>query len=436
MSDLLDPSTIIANSLQNPFKMGFDNVNAVRDSIEERDKLAQRDADLQALSENHSPKQILNLVLKYPELSGHIKTAFEGFDTNEQKRRVDATIPIYSAALAGRMDVAKKMLEKQALALENSNGDPEEVARLRDFAAMATEDPESFKNYAGMSLAHGMGADNFGKTWLDQTKAENVNQLTPYQIYSETAKGKKDVADAATKEAVLPFAADTAAAELQNKQYALTDTKADNEVNALNAAVGVQTNTLKQRELNQNLSIKEQERQQKQLDGAQAYETANSTIEGVKSRLMDALSDPALKASPWQRKLFNGVPGSPYKTFDQKLATIQTMNLIPTLAAAKAAGWTGSMSDKDMELLKSELDSLDTALDSKELEKHLTKIHTVLSVAQKRSAKYAKKSEQLGMLPAGTVEPTAPDNNAIMSILIQNGATPQEAAEFLQSRGR
>ena len=434
---LIDPSVIVNNSLANPWGTGFNNGAAFGDRLKANDIAQQKEQDFAALAQNHSPKQILAMQLKYPELTAHIKTAFDQMDVGEQKRRVEQTIPIYAAALNGRMDIAKKKLQEQKTALENSGGTSEEIANIQNHIDLADSDPTAFKNEAALSLSHGMGADKFGSTFVDLGKAENEAALAPYKQYSEQAKGNKDQAAAARDNAILPYAAPTAEAELINKQNEPSNTAFDNNVNMMNAQNGQNMNLLKQQELQQNMGFKQQEIGQKQIEASKAYEGSVSKIAQLKDRISEVLKDPILKAAPWQRnKLFESVPGSPYKTFAHKLDTIQLKQLIPTIAEAKANGWAGSMSNVDIENLKNEIDSLDTSLDSKELESHLKKIDTILGMGVARDMKYGRKLEKVGGLLPGTVDnvsKTYPQSQQPPAA--PQGVDPEQWAQFLQERG-
>jgi hypothetical protein len=437
MSGLLDPSVIVQNSLANPFGTGYANGSQMASDINTNQRNQQRDSDIAALAEKHTPQGILAMSLKYPELSAHIKTAFDQLDASEQKRRVEETIPIYSAALSGRMDVAKKMLEKQALALENSGGNPDEVKKLRDFADQATEDPEGFKNHAAQALAYGMGPENFGKTWVDQANAESTAKLTPAKIFSEVSQGNKDQAEAGLKSAVLPFAADRAQAELINEQNKPGDIAADNANNSAQVAASVEKNRLEQQSLNQTMGTKQQEIEQKRINEAKAYETISTTLAQTKADINELLNHPALKYDPRFRAAQSLLAGTDSYTFNALLDTLKSRNLIDILKVAKANGYTGSMSDKDIQVIMAAASSAKLGMKNPDLIKALNKMLTVIEVSQQRDKKYGEQFQQAGiMAPIEQTQQQPISPNRLGAGLIKMGKDPALVQRYLQMQGQ
>jgi len=178
------------------FSQGYGLARGISRDISARNANVESKAALEGLIKDPSPKNILAVSLRHPELGEGIRSAFENMDIEERKRRIEMAIPVYSASLSGRGDIAKKLLLQQAVAMEASGGDPEEIARLKEKAELAVDDPATFQRDVGTALAHGMGEKYFAQSFAAIEAARGDEKLLPYKQYESVAKAEKDKLEA------------------------------------------------------------------------------------------------------------------------------------------------------------------------------------------------------------------------------------------------
>lgn len=175
----IDYSSNISNPTQS-FMQGLQGGAAVNQLQQQQD---QQDAakaqqlqmrqDLSALSKNPTSDQIIAMSVKYPQLSEQFKRSYDMLAPQEQEAKVNAMLPVYSAAVNGRGDIASQLLNEQADALENS-GQKQQADAVRAHAQAFLDHPETMTTTSGLLLASAMGPEKFKSLiggLTDQAKA-------------------------------------------------------------------------------------------------------------------------------------------------------------------------------------------------------------------------------------------------------------------------
>ena len=412
------------------------DIMAANQQRQSTDRETQKQADMQALMQNHSPQAIAEMNLKYPEMAGPIKNAFTGMDAQEKQRRVGMAIPIYSAAVKGRIDIAKKLLEQQAVAAENG-GNAEEADLLRKRIEMADADPEAFKFELAQNLSAAMGEDKFVQTLGGLTEIENANAMAPMQRATEAAQARKYGADALKSETEAQYAGPLAEANLSNISR-------DNATNEMNAASAQETNRLKQLELTQNMDEKQKSKEVKKIEDEANYQKGQAQVDGTLSTITEALSHPGLlKSGGNSRRAYGSLP-SDERAFINLLKTLDAQNFRTAVSAMKGMG-LGALSDAEGVRLSSMMGSLDPYMKNEDLIKVLNNMKNLIETANAREAKTRSAVRNVTGAPdyteasaggtaSGTASGTAINNTRYAVGLKKMGASPDDISAFLASR--
>ncbi|MCK9355331.1 MAG: hypothetical protein M0P59_14445 [Gallionella sp.] len=400
------------------FAQGYGLARNISRDISARNANVESKAALEGLIKDPSPKNILAVSLKYPQLSEGIKSAFENMDIEERKRRIEMAIPVYSASLSGRGDIAKKLLLQQASAMEASGGDPEEIARLKEKAELAVDDPATFQRDVGTALAHGMGEKYFAQSFAAIEAARGDEKLLPYKQYESLAKAEKDTATAAIDQAKAPYAADMAAAQLEVEQQKPWDVRADNSTNAAQAKAALEFNKLKSDEISLATDEKKRAIEEKKIQKEAAFNEGQAVVDVTMQHIKDALAHPSLEDTPFYRAATGTLPNSSAREFKKALSTIDANNFIAAMTRMKEQGLTmGQLTEKEGEVLKSQLGMLDPLASNEYNAKILADMYKTIDRANKRAIATRVKMRAAEKGSAGTkpgMIPMPDDFNEIM----------------------
>lgn len=163
----------------------------------------QMNTDLAAISKNPTSDQIAEMSVKYPELSEQFKRSYDMLAPQEKEARINQMLPIYSAAVNGRKDVAADLLNKQADALDNS-GKTQEAAQVRAHAQAFIDHPETMLTTSGLLLASAMGPDKYKEMVggiTDQQKAPSEVAQSQAEAALKSAQAKAEPQTIALKNA-------------------------------------------------------------------------------------------------------------------------------------------------------------------------------------------------------------------------------------------
>lgn len=261
MLNLPDPSQAVMGGMQNT--LALSNVMSQRNLAEQqamqvqqaREQQAAMQAELGELSKNPSPAALSSMMVKYPQLSEQFKRTHDVLSTEEQKAKVSTVMPIYAALESGNTEIATRLLEENATALENS-GKPEEAKTARVMLEIAKTRPDALKASSGMFLAHAMGPEKFTETFTkmggeSRAVAEEGRKVekAPFELSEAQSKATKAAVDA-------KFAESNAVKDLEKKGWDITKIREDigiakenSRIAAMNAAISREGNALKKQEM-------------------------------------------------------------------------------------------------------------------------------------------------------------------------------------------
>lgn len=152
------------------------------------ERMAAGDATLQDLT---------GFVLKYPSLSDELKAPFESYTKERKSADIFELGRAGSALKAGRPDIAVKLLEDRAVAMENA-GDTEGAEQARAMIAQVEMDPAAALTLVGITMKS-LGADDeltavFGSG--SGRKVQSTIDLGGGLTAAVYADGSKEVKDA------------------------------------------------------------------------------------------------------------------------------------------------------------------------------------------------------------------------------------------------
>lgn len=168
---------------------------------------------------NKTADDYANIMAQYPALAEDFQRSYNVLDTGRQQATFKTASRVYSAAAGGRVDIAKSILENEALGYENA-GDKTTADQMRTLAKMADESPEGFMTSTGLFLASA-NPDKF----KDVLGAQNQNQLLPEEINLKKAQTDKTKAEAEKTETENLWYGDKAQAEIDDKNSQIEDRK-------------------------------------------------------------------------------------------------------------------------------------------------------------------------------------------------------------------
>lgn len=179
----------------------------------------QQELSVFASKPNKTHDDYANIMVKYPALAEDFKRSYDVLDSGKQQATFKTASRIYAATASKRFDLAKSILETEAVGYENS-GDKETAGYLRQMATMAETDPEGLQTLTGLTLA----STNPGQ-FKDVLGALNQNDLTPFEIENKQAQTGKVKAETEKTETETLWYGDKTQAEIDDKNSQIEDRK-------------------------------------------------------------------------------------------------------------------------------------------------------------------------------------------------------------------
>lgn len=134
---------------------------------------------------NKTHDDYANIMAKYPSLAEDFKRSYDVLDSGKQQATFKTTSRIYAALSGGQPNVAKSILETEALGYENA-GDKTTADQMRTLAAMAETDPDGLLTISGLTLA-----STTPSQFKDVLGALGQNQMLPEEINLTKAQAEK-----------------------------------------------------------------------------------------------------------------------------------------------------------------------------------------------------------------------------------------------------
>ncbi len=361
-----------------------------------------------ASKSNKTHDDYANIMAKYPALAEDFKRSYDVLDSGKQQATFKTASRIYAATASKRFDLAKSILENEAVGYENS-GDKETAGYLRQMATMAETDPEGLQTLTGLTLA-----STNPSQFKDVLGALNQNDLTPFEIENKQAQAGKMKAETEKTETETLWYGDKTQAEINNLESQIEDrktgrvleqqkmqldndqfySKLDQDQQQFYEKLNQEERKIAQTVFN----VKEKpEQRMERLEKVEGFATAaRNASEGAKLAAQLANDAKALNESTggyWNRAMRN-VPGTAEYTFDQKLETMKSKIF---LAQVDQMRGLGALTESEGAALKASIASINPNQDPKTVQESLTEVAKQLSkaaqTANKKSQIYATKGK-------------------------------------------
>ena len=134
---------------------------------------------------NKTHEDYATIMARFPALAEDFKRGYDVLDSGKQQATFKTTSRIYAALSGGQPNVAKSILETEALGYENA-GDKATADQMRTLAAMAETDPDGLLTISGLTLA-----STTPSQFKDVLGALGESQMLPEEINLKKAQTDK-----------------------------------------------------------------------------------------------------------------------------------------------------------------------------------------------------------------------------------------------------
>jgi len=409
MLDVQNPVQTVVTGLTQGMQIG-QFVQAKEQAEREAIQKQQMQEELSAFASkpNKTHDDYASIMAKYPALAEDFKRSYDVLDSGKQQATFKTASRIYAATASKRFDLAKSILETEAVGYENA-GDKETAGYLRQMATMAETDPEGLQTLTGLTLA-----STNPSQFKDVLGALNQNDLTPFEIENKQAQTEKTKAETEKTETETLWYGDKTQAEIDNIESQIEDrktgrvleqqkmqldndqfySKLDQDQQQFYEKLNQEERKIAQTVFN----VKEKpEQRMERLEKVEGFATAaRNASEGAKLAAQLANDAKALNESTggyWNRAMRN-VPGTAEYTFDQKLETMKSKIF---LAQVDQMRGLGALTESEGAALKASIASINPNQDPKTVQQSLTEVAKQLSkaaqTANKKSQIYATKGK-------------------------------------------
>ncbi|MFN4105912.1 MAG: hypothetical protein ACK4GF_07750 [Acinetobacter johnsonii] len=372
---------------------------AEREAIQKQQM--QEELSVFASKPNKTHDDYANIMARFPSLAENFQKSYSVLDTGRQQATFKTASRVYSAAAGGRVDIAKSILETEALGYENA-GDKTTADQMRTLAKMADESPEGFMTSTGLFLASA-NPDKF----KDVLGAQNQNQMLPEEINLKKAQTDKTKAEAEKTETETLWYGDKTQAEIDNLESQVEDRQTGRVLEQQKMQLQNDQYYAKldqdQQQFYENLNQEERklaqtvfnvrekpEQRMERLEKVEGFATsARNAAEGSKLAAQLANDVKALSESTggyWNRAMRN-VPGTDEYNFDQKLETMKSKIF---LAQVDQMRGLGALTESEGAALKASIASINPNQDPKAVQQSLTEVAKQLSKAAQTANKKAQ----------------------------------------------
>lgn len=354
-----------------------------------------------ALKPNKTHDDYANIMARFPSLAENFQKSYNVLDAGRQQASFKTASRVYAAAAGGRTDIAKSILENEALGYENA-GDAAQAEQMRNLAKMAEQNPDGFLTSTGLFLA-----STTPSQFKDVLGALNQNELTPEEINLKKAQTDKTKAEAEKTETENLWYGDKTQAEINNLESQVEDRQVGRVLQKQQMQLQNdqfydnldQQQTQFYESLNQEerkiaqtvFNVKEKpEQRMGRLEKVEGFATAaRNAAEGSKLAAQLANDVKALNESTggyWNRAMRN-VPGTDEYNFDQKLETMKSKIF---LAQVDQMRGLGALTESEGAALKASIASINPNQDPRVVQQSLTEVAKQLSKAAQSANKKAQ----------------------------------------------
>jgi hypothetical protein len=163
------------------------------------------------LGDKPSLQDYENIMARFPQLGSAVKEPYDRLNTRQQQSAFTSAVQVMAALKGGKNDEAKSLLERQAVAAENSGNDAA-AAGARVMMQQIDMEPSAALNAAALNVAAVAGPERFATIYESISKVGRENELQPMLLDKATS-------EAATAAVNARFAESLAAAEASSKGF-------------------------------------------------------------------------------------------------------------------------------------------------------------------------------------------------------------------------
>lgn len=372
---------------------------AEREAIQKQQM--QEELSVFASKPNKTHDDYANIMARFPSLAENFQKSYNVLDTGRQQASFKTASRAYSAAAGGRADIAKSILENEALGYENA-GDKATADQMRNLAKMADQNPDGFLTSTGLFLASA-NPDKFKET----LGALGENQMLPEEINLKKAQTDKTKAEAEKTETETLWYGDKTQAEINNLESQVEDRQTGRVLEQQKMQLQNDQYYAKldqdQQQFYENLNQEERklaqtvfnvrekpEQRMERLEKVEGFATAaRNAAEGSKLAAQLANDTKALSESTggyWNRAM-RSVPGTDEYNFDQRLETMKAKIFLAQIDQMRGLG---ALTESEGAALKASIASINPNQDPKAVQQSLTEVAKQLSKAAQTANKKAQ----------------------------------------------
>lgn len=350
---------------------------------------------------NKTHDDYANIMAQFPSLAEDFKRSYDVLDTGRQQASFKTASRAYSAAAGGRADIAKSILENEALGYENA-GDKATADQMRNLAKMADQNPDGFLTSTGLFLASA-NPDKFKET----LGALGANQILPEEINLKKAQTDKTKAEAEKTETETLWYGDKTQAEIDNLESQVEDRKTgrvlqQQDMQLKNDQFYANLDQ-QQTQFYENLNQKERELAQtvfnvreKPIERMERLEKVEGFAAAARNAAVGAQNAASLASDLKGLNESAGsihdigmrrVPGTTEYNYAQKIETLKSQIFLSQVEQMRGLG---ALTESEGAALKASIASIDLNQDPVVIQKHLTDVAKHLSKAAQTANKKAQ----------------------------------------------
>lgn len=378
---------------------------AEREAIQKQQM--QEELSVFASKPNKTHDDYANIMARFPSLAEDFKRSYDVLDTGRQQASFKTASRAYSAAAGGRADIAKSILENEALGYENA-GDKATADQMRNLAKIADQNPDGFLASTGLFLASA-NPDKFKET----LGALGENQMLPEEINLKKAQTDKTKAEAEKTETETLWYGDKTQAEINNLESQVEDRQTGRVLEQQKMQLQNDQYYAKldqdQQQFYENLNQEERkiaqtvfnvkekpEQRMERLEKVNKFASASQTAANTAKLAAEIANDPYLSyyTGGYWNKAMRSLPGTNEYNFHQKVKTLESQAF---LIGAEGLKGLGAMTETEGAKVTVALANLNPSQDPGEFQKQLSAIAKAASgvstTANKNAQIYATKGK-------------------------------------------
>ena len=163
-------------------QIGAQTLELNRMKVAEYQKAQAKQQEFQSALANLGDKPSLqdyeNIMARFPQLGSAVKENYERLNTKQKQSALNSATQVLAALQGKNKDVAKSLLEKQALAAENV-GDTAAADAARVMMQQIDMEPSAARNAAVLSVAAAAGPEQFASIYEKISQVGRENELQP-----------------------------------------------------------------------------------------------------------------------------------------------------------------------------------------------------------------------------------------------------------------